>query len=415
MVTSREVRAGGALVGDVLGEGVRSVREVHAAIAGRVFDALTPAAAPVRVMHDAIAATSYGVTRLAHVAIPRLAALAGSPFIAPGAPSVTARDSGRLAVAALNGLWGDRMQRQYDALALPIALRVAGADVELTAAGVARAFPDATGDLAVFVHGLCETEHSWALAAERHHGEPSVTYGSLLQDDLGITPVFLRYNTGACLDDSARALAELMEQVVAVWPVPVEQVVLVGHSMGGLVIRGACHTGAEAGHSWTEAVRHVFCLGSPHLGARLERGVDAAATALQRLPETRPAARWLDSRSAGVKDLRYGVCLADDERDHTEAARFVRHRRDEVPFLPHAAYYFVSATLARDPDHPAAGMIGDLFVHPSSAAGRGEDRHLPFPAENGAHLGGLHHFDLLNHPAVYEQLKGWILRDGATA
>jgi hypothetical protein len=56
-------------------------------------------------------------------------------------------------------------------------------------------------------------------------------------------------------------------------------------------------------------------------------------------------------------------------------------------------------------------MVGDLFVHLPSAAGDGEDRYIGFPAENGVHVGGLTHFDLLNHPAVYDQLRTWIVRD----
>lgn len=410
MVTSGELRAGGALVGDTLGQCVRVVRDVHQAVAGRVFGSVTHAAAPVQLLHDAIAGTAYGTTQVAHVVLPRIGAAAAAPFAPADAPSLSARPAGRLALGAINGLWGDRLERRYPALALPMALRAEGSDVPLSAEGVARAYPEATRSLAVFVHGLCESEESWSLAAESRHGDRRITYGSLLREDLGFTPLYVRYNTGRCIADNARGLAELLEQLVAVWPVPVEEIVLVGHSMGGLVIRGACHTADEAGWSWTASVRHVFCLGTPHLGARLERGVAAAASALDRLPETRPAARWLDARSAGVKDLRHGACVDDDAHGH-DAAGLVRMRRAEVPFLEHASYYFVAATLVRDSEHPAADWVGDLLVHLASASGSGEDRHLPFPVENGAHFGGMHHFDLLNHPAVYEQLKRWIARD----
>jgi hypothetical protein len=32
----------------------------------------------------------------------------------------------------------------------------------------------------------------------------------------------------------------------------------------------------------------------------------------------------------------------------------------------------------------------------------------PFEEEFGMHLGGAHHFALLNHPAVYEKLRAWL-------
>ena len=407
MVTRDEIRAGGALAGDTLGSGVGAIRHVHRAVADRVFDALTPAATPVRLVHDAVTAATYGTVRAAHLAAPRIGAMAAAAFTADQGAASGTRPAGRLALGTLNGLWGDRVERRYAALATPMALRSDGADVALTGTDVELAYPRATGRLAVFVHGLCENDESWWHGAERRHGDPAVSYGTLLRDEHGFTPLYLRYNTGRCIADNARSLSDLLEELVDLWPVPVEELVLVGHSMGGLVIRGACHTGAEAGRSWPSSVRHVFCLGTPHLGARLEQGVEALATALGRLPETRPAAGFLDARSAGVKDLRHGACVEEDAHGH-DLRSFVRRRVQEVPFLEHASYYFIAATVTRDPRHPAAAWVGDLIVHLPSASGRDRDRQLPFPAENGAHLGGMNHLDLLNHPAVYAQLEAWV-------
>lgn len=408
MARSEEVMAAGALAGDVLGEGVTLLRDVHRAVAGRVFDALGVAAAPARIMHDAIASTAYGTVRAAHASAPRLG-FGVAAASRGGGPSVTARPAGRLAVGALNGLYGDHVARRYPALEIPMGLRAEGGDVALCPEALARAYPEPSSSLVLFVHGLCESEESWSLAAARHHGERGVTYGSLLRDDLGFTPLYLRYNSGLCISDNARALADLLEELVELWPVPVSEIVLVGHSMGGLVLRNACHHAATDGYSWTSTVRHVFTLGSPHLGAPLERGVHALSSALKRIPELRPAARVLDARSAGVKDLRHGTC-DDTHTTEDDTETYLRERAEEVPFLPHASYYFVAATVVRDKEHPAAAWVGDLMVQLPSASGRGRGRHIPFPADNGAHFGGMHHFDLLNHPAVYAQLKTWITR-----
>lgn len=408
MVMSQELHAGGALLGDVLGEAVGVVRDVHRAIAGRVFGALPSRAAPVQLVHDAVAAAAYGTVRAAHTVVPRAGGLVAAPFAADDR-SITSMPAGRLAVGALNGLWGDHVERRYPALALPQALRAEGSDVALSAEGIAAAYANPSSSLVLFVHGLCESEESWSLAAERRHGDRSITYGSLLRDDLGFTPMYLRYNTGRHISDNARDLAELLEQLVELWPVSVDEIVLIGHSMGGLVVRGACHYGDEAGCSWVERVRHVVCLGTPHLGAPLERGVNALASMLDRLPETRPAARLLNGRSAGVKDLRYGACVEADW-EGADPDEFLRDRCTEVPFLPHAAYYFVAATVVRDAGHPAAAWLGDLFVQLPSASGNGIRRRVPFPPDNGAHFGGMHHFDLLNHPDIYDLLKRWITR-----
>ena len=122
-------------------------------------------------------------------------------------------------------MWGDRIERDHAPLALGLDLRVDG---------------EPAGSVAVFAHGLCETDAAWGLG-----GGP--TYGERLREDLGHTPVYARYNTGRHISDNGRALAAALEALVEDWPVPVEELVLVGHSMGGLVARSACHYGERDG------------------------------------------------------------------------------------------------------------------------------------------------------------------------
>jgi hypothetical protein len=191
----------------------------------------------------------------------------------------------------------------------------------------------------------------------------------------------------------------------------VEQVVLVGHSMGGLVLRSACHYGHQQGAAWTGTVRHVFCLASPHLGSNVERAANAAGWALGRLPETRPLAALLNARSSGVKDLRYGY-VVDEDWDGRDPDALLEDHSNEIPFLPGANHYFVAATLSRDPDSHLARVVGDLLVGFPSASGHDpRGRRLAFPVDNGHHVPGLNHFHVLNHPAVYEQLHAWLQRD----
>jgi pimeloyl-ACP methyl ester carboxylesterase len=318
----------------------RGIGDVHHAISGRVFGALGPAAAPVRLMHDTISRGVYASVSVS---------LRATALVPVSDAELSETRRGAMALGALNGLLGDTLEAP---LAIPMAVRRVG--------------EPATPRLAVFLHGLGETEYAW--------GTPS--YGDRLREDLGITPVFIRFNTGLRIAENGAALAALLDEVVASWPVEVEQIALIGHSMGGLVARSACHHGGN----WTGAVRHTVSLGTPHAGAPLEQAVHAMSAALDLLPETRPFARFLRRRSAGIRDLRRGL---------------------DLPLFEGATHRFVAARITRNAKHPVGRLLGDALVLAASAS-VGSD------AANGLMLGGAHHFALLNHPEVYDRLRSWL-------
>jgi pimeloyl-ACP methyl ester carboxylesterase len=396
-----EVRAFGALAGGAAAGIATQAREVHHGVAQRVFGTLGRPALPVRVLHDRISDRAYTAAYALTGAVVRGGAGALSLTRTDDAPSMAERAAGRAAVGAVNGLWGDRLHQEGSALEIPMAVRCRGRDVALHGDSLARAFPQATPRLVVFIHGLCETEDAWRLGARR-----SVPYGSRLRTELGYTPVYVGYNSGLHISTNGRRLAQLLDDLTRNWPVEVAEIALVGHSMGGLLARGACHY-AEPG-SWRERVRHVFMLGTPHKGAPLELAANAACHAASRLPETRPFATPIKVRSAGVKDLGYGYVVDEDWDGHDPDA-FRTNTGTVVPFLATANHYFVSATLSREADAPVGRLMGDLLVLRASAWSHGgPGERLQFPVEQYTHIGGATHFDLLNHPAVYAQIHKWI-------
>jgi len=312
-----------------------------------------------------------------------------------------------LALAALNGILGSDLEADESALALEMTLRHGGRDVSV--AELAQLLPETTPKVAVFVHGLCESEHSWDLFREANGGQ---TYASRLRDELGYIPVHVRCNTGLHVSDNGSRLAALLEAVVEDWPVEISEIALIGHSMGGLISRSACHQGYVRGDRWVARVRHVFCLGTPHMGAPAEKAVNAAGWALGKLGETRPIARILEMRSAGIKDLRYGSLVEDDWRD-CEPDALLDDRCTDVPLLAGANHYVISAAIGPEKG-PLGRMLGDLLVRQASASGHHKKRRIAFEMGNGHHLPGLNHFQLLNHPAVYEQMRKWLERGPPT-
>jgi pimeloyl-ACP methyl ester carboxylesterase len=379
------------------------VRDVHRAIASRAFRAAGPGALPARRLHDAVADGVYATVRGVTAAVGEGADAALRLRPAGDGRSLSTSRAGAVALGALGGLIGDTLERQGSDLQEPMTVRSGGRAVPPEPAALRRAFPRAAPRIVVFLHGLMETELAWRRGA----GADGETYGRRLELDLGCTPLHVRYNSGRHVSENGRSLADLLEELLPAWPADVEQIAFVGHSMGGLVARSACHKAQERGDRWVRRVRHVVSLGSPHLGAPLAQAVHWASAGLDLAPETRPFATFLRRRSAGIRDLRQGSLVDEDWRGRDpDALRAAACR--EVPLLDGAAHCFVAATVTRRAGHPLGRLLGDCLVLEPSASGRGRSRRIPLRAEDGMHLGGAHHLALLNHPAVYERLHDWL-------
>ena len=387
-----------------VGAAVGGIGEIHRAIAQRAFGASGPGARPAQAIHDAVARTAYAAVREGALLVGRGAEAAVGARLADRPLSRTAR--GALALGALNGLIGDALEAEGSELAQPMGVRVGGEVVPPEAAALAAAFPDAGPRIVVFLHGLMETEFAWRYGA----GLDGEAYGERLRRDLGLTPVEVRYNTGRHISQNGRSLAELLEQVVAEWPVEVERIALVGHSMGGLVARSACHHAAGQDAAWVRRVRHIVSLGSPHLGAPLAQAVHVASSLLGTVPETRAFGALLRRRSAGIRDLRHGSLVdADWHGRDPEALRAAACQ--EVPLLEGATHCFITATITGSPRHPVGRLVGDWLVLQPSGSGRSRRRRIPFRDEDGLHVGGAHHLALLNHAQVYAKLREWLAAD----
>jgi pimeloyl-ACP methyl ester carboxylesterase len=398
-----ELRSLARLGFDELRRATGGIGEVHRAVAERAFGASGRGGLPARTLHDAISNGVYaglgGAARLAGVAAE---AGLGRRVVRDGR-RLSASPRGALLMGALNGLMGDSLEREGSDLHQPMSVRAGGRPVPLDPGALADAHPGAGGRLVVFLHGLMETELSWRVGA----GRGGETYATRLRRDLGCTPVEVRYNSGRHISENGLSLADLLSELVARWPAEVESIALVGHSMGGLVARSACHQGAERGDDWAGLVRHVISLGTPHMGAPLAQGVHWMSAALWAVPETRPFARLLRRRSAGIRDLRQGSLVDADWRDcDPDALRAVACR--EVPLLEGATHCFVAATVTRSGRDPVGRLLGDCLVLQTSASGRSRTRRIPFDEGYGAHVGGTHHLALLNHPRVYERMLRWL-------
>lgn len=306
-------------------------------------------------------------------------------------------------IAALNGVLGDYLAATGNPLALPMTLRRDGRPLPLARDGLAEAVQSAGPKVLVLVHGLSMSDLQWNREGHDH--------GVALAADLGYTPVYLHYNSGLHVSENGRAFGELLEALVASWPVPISEIAIVGHSMGGLVARSAHRQAVVAGHAWPHLVRSTVCLGTPHHGAPLERVGNWIDHLLAATPYTEPFSRLGRVRSAGITDLRHGCLLEEDWAGHD---RFVRRSdpRTPVPLPDTVRCFAIGALLSGAGDDARGRAVGDGLVPLASALGQHREARftLAFEETHQWIARDAGHLDLLSRRDVYARLRDWLGR-----
>lgn len=419
-----------------VGAEAEAIEDVRRAITWSSLAGVRGANALVRVLGDAAFGLAPAATGPGPLPPLRSDALSGAAGLIDGA------------VGAVNGIFGDGLVARRNALDLGMALRLGDAllpadddaalSAQLAAALDARQEPADAGafdgpregavaavlgaapetrregdtdaaatpdprparELIVFVHGLSATEWSWCLGGATHWGDPTATFATKLRAERGALPLYARYNTGRPVTDNGAALHAWLGRVTAAARAaerPVERLVLVGHSLGGLVVRDAVARAVADDAPWLPTLKAAACLGSPHQGAPLERVAHALTGALALIPSpgAQVPATLLNLRSAGIRDLGPG------DRARPAAAPW---HGPTLPRLPHLRWLLVATTLTERPDSVAATLLGDGLVPRRSALGPAKGR----PDVQVEVFGGIQHAAMQNHPKVYAALRDWL-------
>lgn len=365
-----------------LQEGTARVQEMHQAIAGVSFDILgriplvSGPAGLIRQAHDAIAGSVYAAI---HHGGGGLLDLADAIEQRTGHSDAPDRPPSRLANnlrSAINGAFGDHLADTRSVLAITLALYRDGRSVLLDSESLRLAWPQGGNKLCLFIHGLGCNEQCWEAAGD------GIDIPHRLAADTGYVALTLRYNTGLPIDANGRQLSILLESLCAAWPQEIDELLIIGHSMGGLLARSALAHGTATGCSWPARLRKVICLGTPHLGSPIERLGQLATSALRLTNITEPMARVAARRSQGIQDLRHGPGPQDS------ASRI--------------AWRFIGGSLSDDPESALGRLVGDGLVTPDSATahdGSGDVLSVRF--------GGIGHMGLLNDARVYRQILAW--------
>lgn len=383
-----------------------------------VVDAITGITGLVEVLHASIAkkptrlagailgGAVNGSTSVVYHCIRGVTRVVGSGIdltlgaVAPALGHVEPSRARESLVAALNGVLGDYLAQTGNPLAVTMHLRRAGRPLELTREGLAAGIRDPSAKVLVLIHGLCRDDRRWERNGHDH--------GAELACEFGYTTVYLHYNTGLHISTNGRTCARMLEALVAAWPVPLKELSILAHSMGGLVARSAHHYASAANHVWIRKLRKLVFLGTPHHGTPLERAGHHVDLLLQRTPYFAPFALLGKVRSAGITDLRHGYVLEEDWRGHDRFAN-----RDDpgrpLPLPENVRCYAIAAAIASAPTPRRDRLLGDGLVPVPSALGEHYDprRRLEFLRARQWTARGTSHFGLLGPGPVYERIRGW--------
>lgn len=368
-----------------------------------------PLHGPVSRLNGIAYGATRGVTRGVGAGIDATLAGLGAALGEADRSALLQRFEREALVAAMNGVVGDHLVATGNPLAIPMRLRLEGRPLELIPAALRAAYPEASTEVVVLVHGSCMSDVQWRRNGH-HHGEN-------LARDLGVSVLSLHYNTGQHISTNGAAFDALLDALVAAWPVPLSGLTLLGHSMGGLVARSACAVASP--HGWRASLRRLITLGTPHHGAPLERVGNLIELLLCSSRYSAALARLARLRSAGVTDLRHGNVIDSHWQGHDRFA----YTGWRPPFLPSApepaahrvpvplpvgvACFAAAGSLSAE---PAVSPRSDGLVPVDSALGQHPEPilNLGFPPEHRWVGYGVGHLDLLDAPQVYERVRSWV-------
>ena len=339
----------------------------------------------------------------------------------------------------LNGALGDQLAARFDPRAIQMSFRRGGHDVAVADLGLAEIHQKTV----IYVHGLMGDELIWQTGFGDVPG--SRRYGPRLAEETRSRALYLRFNSGLHLSENGRELHRLLTELVETWPDAIGELVLVGHSMGGLIIRSAGYYGSKliinneelnpksapspADESeqfsiinsqlliqnqapWLAHLRAIFLIGTPNDGSWLEQNSHFTARLLERINlfPTRFLSKALNQRSNGIKDLRYSILVDEDWQN--AHANDLTPPRTPVPPLPGVQYHILMGSWLRA-TRPSAlrEYFGDGLVGHGSARGHatfGDEAALPAGASvRTTVFSQQHHGGLLTHPEVFQYLKQW--------
>jgi pimeloyl-ACP methyl ester carboxylesterase len=322
--------------------------------------------------------------------------------LTPAISQIKASDKKEIILSVLNGVIGDYLEEKKNPLKIEMQFRYRLKSILLDRKSIRETYPNVNGKILLMLHGSCMNDIQWTRKEHNH--------GNIIAKELNKTPIYLNYNSGRHISTNGKNLNDCLEELVKNWPVPIEELVIIAHSMGGLVARSALYYGGQEQKNWTKHLKKIVFLGTPHHGSHVERKGNYLDIILEAIPYVKPFARLGKIRSAGVTDLRYGNLVDEDWQDND---RFERKadQRQHIPLPNQIEFYSIAAVIGKKTTTVSAKILGDTLVDVKSALGqhKNPDKNLLFKKENSWIVYENNHLDLLSNPKIMEKIKEWLI------
>ena len=323
-------------------------------------------------------------------------------LLTPVIGNIKSSDAKEKTLSILNGVVGDYLVETENPLAIKMQFRYQSKVLQIDKKSVQESYPNCTGKILLIIHGSCMNDIQWTRKNHNH--------AEILSEELQKTPIYLNYNSGKHISTNGKDLNENLEKLIENWPVPVEEIVIIAHSMGGLVTRSAIYYAEQNQNNWIPHLKKVAFLGTPHHGSPVERIGNYLDLVLASVPYLKPFASLGKIRSAGVTDLRYGN-LIDEDWQHFDRFKLKGDQRKHIPLSTEIEFYSIAAVIGKENSKSKTKILGDTLVDVKSAFGqhKNTDKNLLFKNEHTFIAFENNHLDVLSNPKITEKLKGWLV------
>ena len=322
--------------------------------------------------------------------------------LTPAIGKIKDSDKKEIILSVLNGVIGDYLEEKENSLKITMQFRYQSKTLVLDSKSIKAAYPKVNGKILLMIHGACMNDLQWTRKDHNH--------GKIIATELNKTPIYLKYNSGLHISSNGKNLNNLLEKLVKNWPVPIEELIIIAHSMGGLVSRSALYYGEQNQKRWTKHVKKIVFLGTPHHGSYVERTGNYLDLILESIHYAKPFARLGKIRSAGVTDLRYGNLIDEDWKDD-HRFEIKNDKRRNIQLSKQIEFYTIAAVIGNETTSLSTQILGDTLVDVKSALGqhKNPNKNLNFKKENIWISYDCNHLDLISNPKILNKIKVWLV------